>query len=336
MTPNSGKHPPSDRALRIVLRIGVAVLVVGLAAFGTMYYVGQRADAGPTLGQRQISAAEQQVRGTPNNVVARLALAEAYASGQRFDDAVAQYDEILRAVPDHRAALLGRAGLLLNKGDLVRAAAGYRRIVSTQAKGEFSAADPQLQEAHYYLAVIDERQGRPQQAITEAKAALRIEPTDSDAWYVLGAAQLKSGQADQAVTSLKRALLFVPTGWCDPYSRLVEAYRALHQAPHADYATAMIDLCQKRFEQARGRLLTLTSGPVAADALVGLGTVAERTGHRDEAIEWYRKALAVTPTSTDAIAGLSRLGVGPSSSPAKSAAPGPAKSSAPASTAGKG
>jgi tetratricopeptide (TPR) repeat protein len=321
MTPNSGKHPPSDRALRIVLRIGVAVLVAGLAAFGTMYYLGQRADAGPPMSQRQISAAEQQVRSTPNNVAARLSLAGAYESARRFDDAIAQYDEILRAVPDHRAALLGRAGLLLTKGDLNGAATGYRKIVGTQAKGEFAGADPQLQEAHYYLALIDERQSRPQNAITEAQAALRIEPTDSDAWYVLGTSQLKAGQADRAVASLKQALLFVPTGWCDPYGQLAQAYRTLRQAPQADYATAMVDLCQKRFDQARSRLLTLTSGPVGADALVGLGTVAESTGHQGEAIDWYRKALALKPTSTEAITGLSRLGVGPGSAAAKSPAP---------------
>jgi len=315
MTPNRGRHQPSDRVLRIALRIGVAVLVAGVVAFGALYYLGQRTDPGPSLSQRQLTAAEQQVRRTPNSVAARLSLAQAYASARRFDDAIRQYDEILRAVPDHRAALLGRAGLLLAKGDLDGAAAGYRRIVTTQAKGEFSGADPQLQEAHYYLAVIDDRQGRPEQAVTEAQAALRIEPTDSDAWYELGTAQLRSGRAAQAVASLQQALLFVPTGWCDPYDRLVEAYRSLRQAPQAEYASAMVDLCSKRFDQARARLLTLTSGPVAADALVGLGTVAESTGHPAEAIDWYRKALAVRPTSTAAMTGLSRLGVGPTSSP---------------------
>jgi tetratricopeptide (TPR) repeat protein len=336
MTPNSGKHPPSDRALRIALRIGVAVLVLGLVAFGSVYYLSQRAVAGPSLSQRQISSAEQAVRGKPNSVAARLALAQAYETAHRFDDAIRQYDEILRAVPDHRTALLGRAGALFTKGDLDSAAAGYQKLTSTQAKGEFAGADPQLEEAHYYLAVIDDRKGRAEQAITEAKAALKIEPTDSDAWYELGSAQLRAGQAPQAVNSLKQALLFVPTGWCEPYGQLAQAYRTLKQTPQADYSTAMVDVCQKRYDAARTRLLTLTSGPVAADALVGLGTVAESTGRQGEAIDWYRKALAVQPTNTTAITGLSRLGIGPTGTPSAKAAPAPQGAAAPTPTAGKG
>lgn len=338
MTPNSGKHPPSDLALRIALRIGVAVLAVGLAAFGSVYYLGQRADAGPSLSQRQLSAAEQAVRNKPNSVAARLALAQSYETARRFDDALRQYDEILRAVPDHRTALLGRAGVLFTKGDLDGAANGYRKLTTTQAKGEFAGADPQLEEAHYYLALIDLRKGRGQQAIGEAEAALKIEPTDSDAWYVLGSAQLRTGRATEAVTSLKQALRFVPTGWCEPYGELAQAYRTLRQAPQADYSTAMVDLCQKRYDAARARLLTLASGPVAADALVGLGSVAESTGHRNEAIDWYRKALAAQPTSTAAISALSRLGIGPTASspaPAKASTV-PKGSGASTPTAGKG
>jgi tetratricopeptide (TPR) repeat protein len=327
MTPNSGKHPPSDRALRIALRICVAALVLGLAAFGTVYYLGQRADAGPSSSRRQIVAAEQAVRATPNNVGARLALAQAYETARRFDEAITQYDEILRAMPDHRAAMLGRANALFAKGDLDAADTGYRRLTDTQAGGEFAGADPQLQEARYFLAVIAERRGRTDEAIRQAQAALKIEPTDSDAWYVLGGAQLKAGRAAQAVTSLKQALVFVPTGWCEPYGLLAQAYRSLAEPPQADYATAMVDLCQKRYESARTRLLTLTTGPVAADALIGLGMVAESTGRQSEAVDWYRKALSVQPTSTAAISALSRLGIGPTGS-ARSPAP-PAREAAP-------
>jgi superkiller protein 3 len=317
MTPNSGKQPPSDRALRIALWIGVAVLVLGLAAFGTVYYLGQRTDAGPSSSQRQIVAAEQAVRTTPNSVGARLALAEAYQTARRFDEAISQYDEILRAVPGHRAAMQGRADALYAKGDLDAADAGYRRLTDTQATGEFAGADPQLQEAHYFLAVIADRRGRSDEAIRQAQAALKIEPTDSDAWFVLGGAQLKAGQAAPAVASLKQALMFVPTGWCEPYGLLAQAYRSLAESPEAEYATAMVDLCQKRYEPARTRLATLTTGPVAADALIGLGTVAENTGRRSDAVDWYRKALSVQPTSTAAIAALSRLGIGPTG-PARS------------------
>jgi tetratricopeptide (TPR) repeat protein len=319
-TPSREKRPPSDRALRIAVRVAVAVLVLGSVAFGAVYYLGQRTDGGPSLIQRQVSTAEQQVRTTPNNLAARLALAQAYQAAQRPDDALAQYDLMLKAVPTYRAAMLGKAAVLLAKNDLSGASAMYKKVTGMSVKGEFAGADPQLQEAHYFLAVIASRQGQPQQAVTEAQAALKIEPTDSDAWYVLGSAQLAAGQPEASVVSLQRALMFVPTGWCEPYVALGKAFQRLGKAPQAEYASAMVDFCQQRPAQAQQRLEKLTSGPAGVDADLGLGAIAENGGRQDDAIGWYRKAVAADPTNTSAIQALSRLGIAPTAaaSPAAS------------------
>lgn len=309
MTPIRTNRSPSDRALRIALRVAVLVLALTMIGFGVTYYLGQHVDAGPGLADRQVTAAEQAVRTAPNNLAPRLALAQAYASAHRYDDALAQYAEILSAEPDHRAALLGKAGVLYAKGDLAGAAVAYHKITAEAVKGEFAGADPQLQEAHYFLALIANRQGQPQTAMTEAKAALAIEPTDSDAWYVLGTAQLQLGKAKDAVTSLRQAVLFVPTGWCDPYSKLTDAYRTLGKQPEAEYATAMVDFCQKRPDAARQRLETLTTSTIGVDAMLGLGMVDESSGQRDQAITWYRKVLSVDSHNQSAVTALSRLGV---------------------------
>jgi len=309
---------PSDRALSLALRLGVLVLVLGVGLFGTLYYLGQRADAGPTLAQRQVQEQEKLVRSSPNSVAARLALAQAYQGAQRLDDALVQYDEILKAVPAHRAALMGQGSVLLAKGDLNGSAAAYNKITRAGSSGEFAGADPQLQEAHYYLALIASKQNQTQRAITEAKAALAIEKTDSDAWYVLGAAQLQAGDAKTAVDSLNQAVLFVPTGWCEPYTQLNDAYTRLGRAAEAEYAGAMDDFCHKRNDSARSRLEKITTGPVAVKATVALGLVAESAGQRDEAIAWYRKTMALDRTNMTAITALSRLGITPNSSGATS------------------
>ncbi len=314
MTSNRRKHPPSDRALRIALRVGVAILALAMGAFASVYYLGQRADAGPSLAQRQIQAAERQVRDQPNNLAPRLALAQAYQSAHRLDDAIAQYDQILHAAPAHRAAILGKAGALLAKGDLTAAGTWYGKVTSAAVKGEFAGADPQLEEAHYFLALIASRQNRPAQAISEARAALKIEPTDSDAWYLLGKAQVTSGQPAAGVVSLRRALLFVPTGWCEPYAALVGAYRTLGKGPQSQYATAMVAFCQKRIPQAQQQLRGLTTGPAAADAWIGLGQIAESTGRQADAVTAYRRARDLEPTNTAVIEALARLGVGPTAS----------------------
>jgi tetratricopeptide (TPR) repeat protein len=293
------------------VRLEVLILVVVVALFGGFYVFDQRVDAGPSLVQRQVDAAEQQVRAAPNNIQARLALAQAYQQDGRFDDALRQYDEILKADGGHRAALLGRGGVLLAKGELAGAATAYRKITGVASTGEFAGADPQLAEAHYFLGSIALKQDKPTVAITELEAALKIEQTDSDTWYLLGVAQLRNGAAKDAVRSLRQALLFVPTGWCEPYSQLSAAHTKLGQRPQAEYAAAMVDFCQERPDEAARTLETLVTGPVAVDAMLGLGMIAESASDRTRAVGWYEKALAADASNIAAMSALARLGVGP-------------------------
>ena len=297
------------------MRLGVLALVIGFAAFGVIYYQDQYVDAGPSLVGRQTEAAEQAVRKAPGNIGARLALATAYRTDKRGDDALEQYDEILKADTAHRTALMGRGSVLMAKGDLKDAAKTYRKITGTAVKGEFARLDPQLQEAHYYLGSIALTEGRTKEAIKELTAALKIERSDSDALYLLGVARLKEGSPKLAVDSLNEALRYVPTGWCEPFSQLVVAYGKLAQVPQRTYAAAMADFCQKKPTEATRLLKTLTAGPVKVDAMMGLGLIAETGSNHPEAVAWYKKVLTVDAANINAISALSRLGVAPPAGP---------------------
>jgi tetratricopeptide (TPR) repeat protein len=298
--------------------LGVLTLAIGVPSFGVLYYHDQHVDAGPTLAARQIAGAEAAVRKAPNNIETRLQLAAAYVQDKRQDDALKQYDEILKADKSNRPSLLGRGGILIGKGDLAAAAASYHKITDAAVKGEFAGADPQAQEAHYYLGSIAAKEGKSKVAVTELQSALKIDATDSDALYLMGVVRLKEGSTQLAVDSFKQALLYVPTGWCQPYSQLVKAYGKLGQAPQATYARAMLGFCQKRPAEAIRQLKTLTTGPVAADALLGLGLIAETANQRVEAVAWYQKVLTVDAKNVDAMSALSRLGVKPPATPTPS------------------
>ena len=294
------------------MRLGVMVLVVGVAAFGFMYYQDQYAvKAGPSLVGRQIEGAEAAVKKTPNNIAARLALAEAYRHDKRYDDQLTQYDEILKADKANRFALLGRGGALTAKGDLKAAAVSYHKIADVESKGEFAGADPQLQEARYYLGSIALKQGNNKEAITWLSAALKIDKTDSDALYLMGLAQLKSGKPYLAVDALTQALRFVPTGWCEPHDQLALAYGKIGSAKQATYAGAMADFCHQKPDAAKTRLKTLVKGPMAVDAFLGLALIAETESNNPEAASWYKKVLTVDRKNVTASAALSRLGAGP-------------------------
>ena len=306
-----------------LLRLGALVLAIGVGTFGFIYYQDQHVDAGPSLIGRQTQTAETAVRKAPNNIAARLALAASYTSDKQLDDALAQYDIILKADKGNRAGLLGRGAVLMSKGDLTAATAAYHQVTGVATKGEFAGADPQLQEAHYFLGSIAVTQGKTREALTELQAALKIEPTDSDALYLLGVTRLRDGTPQLAVDALKRALLFVPTGWCEPYTQLALAQGKLGLAAQATYAGAMADFCHKKPVQAKTRLKTLIRGPEAVDALLGLALIAETESSNPEAVSWYKKVLVVDRKNVTAISGMSRLGVGPTAgktSPAPKAA----------------
>jgi tetratricopeptide (TPR) repeat protein len=316
MKPNQGAGTVSDRRLSLLMRLGVLVLVVGVAAFGTIYYQDQHVNAGPSMVDRQTTSAEAAVTKTPNDINARLTLAADYQLNKRSGDALAQYDIILKAAKGNRFALLGQGSVLIAQGNLTAAAASYKQITAGNAKGEFAGADPQLQEAYYYLGSIAVKQGNTKDALFELQAALGIDPQDSDSLYLQGLAQMQAGAPQLAIDAFNKALLFVPSGWCEPYTQLALAYTKQHSAPQATYNAAMADFCHNKTTDAKRLLMTLSKGPQAVNAMLELGLIAQTGSSNAEAVTWYQKVLTIDRTNAAAIVNLKQLGSGPAPSKA--------------------
>jgi tetratricopeptide (TPR) repeat protein len=300
-----------DRAMTLFLRIGAAVLAVGLVAFGVLYYKDQHVAAVAPLVDRQIALTEAAVRSNPNDLSARLQLGLVYQQAARYTDAVAQFDQVLKVSPGNKDALLGKGFALMTKGDLDLAVAPLTQIVKATRAGEFAGADAQLGAAYYYLGVIAVKQHRPDQALAQLGHALKIEPTDSDALYQVGLAQMQQGKNAAAVATFASALRFVPTGWCEPYQQMQVAYRSMSKPQLAEYAGAMASFCGNQPDQAKTRLKALVAGPAGVEAMLGLGLIAEAQNDNPGAVAWYRKALTKDPKNIAAISSLSALGVQP-------------------------
>jgi tetratricopeptide (TPR) repeat protein len=298
----------SDETLARLLRWGSVVLVALIAFFGVFYVLTQRVDPGPSALDRTVTAAEQSVVKDPRNVAARMTLASAYHQAGRLDDSVTQYSEILKVSKANVDALLARGQVYLEQGKATQAAADFSAITGTAKGGEFARIDERTAAAHYFLGTILLQQGKAAQAVTEVQAALTTDPTDSDAFYVLGQALAAQQQWSPAASAYLSALRFVPTGWCEPYDGLQTAWSKLGQTPQASYAGAMAQICRGDTATATQTLQGLTSGPMAADAMVGLGLAAETSGDSKAAADWYRKAIAKDPKNENAAAGLNRVG----------------------------
>jgi tetratricopeptide (TPR) repeat protein len=302
----------------------ILVLVLGIPLVGVIYFMDRHVDPGPNLVQRQIIAGEEAVRKNPNQVGARTQLALAYSTVGRYSDAIVQFTEILKVEPDNRAALLGRGWAYIQAGDFDAAAKDCQAIVDAAKGGEMANVDPQLEAAYYSLGVIALKQSRPTDAVTSLTKAIGIDRTDADALGALGTAFLATGDAKSAVVVLRRAIALVPTGWTDPYAELSKAYTALNDAAGTQYADAMVAFTQKHPDVATAGLKSLTSGPYAIDALIGLGLIAEEEADLGSATAYYSQVLAKEPQNFAAITGLNRLGATPLASPTPSiAAPSP-------------
>jgi tetratricopeptide (TPR) repeat protein len=323
MKPNRRTTSVSDRRVSLLLRLGVLVLVVGVAAFGTIYYQDQHLSAGPSMIDRQTQNAEAAVKKTPNDINARLTLAADYQEAKRLDDALAQYNIILNAAKGNRFALLGRGSVQTAKGNLTAAVADYKQITAANAKGQFAGADPQLQEAYYHLGSIAVTQGKAKEAIFELQAAIGIDPQDSDSLYLMGLAQLKAGAPKLAIDAFTKAVEFVPTGWCEPYTQLALTYGKLADAPQATYNAGMADFCHNEIADAKAKLTTLIKGPQEVNAMLGLAVIADTGSDHAGAIGWFKKVLVVDPKNVAAIAALKQLAAVPTpsnTSPAPKAA----------------
>jgi tetratricopeptide (TPR) repeat protein len=317
-----------DKKLRRILILMVEATVLLVVIFGVVYYIGQRTNAGPTLNERAIASAEDKVRSDPNSLGDRLALAQAYTDAQRPADALTQYDEVLKADPTSRTAMMGAGAILYGQGDLARALEKYQAAVKVSGGEEFSAADPQLEESLYYVGRITLEKGDAKGAIDPLKKALAIDKTDSDAWYFLGDALVRTGDPTKGADAYSQALTFVPWGWCEPYTGLQAAYTKLGDKDGVAYASAMSDVCTGKTEQGLAGLKALQSGPYRIQGLLGLGLAAESSGDVQQAISWYSQVTKEEPKNVAALTALARLESG------ASAEPGSSNSAQPSGTAG--
>jgi tetratricopeptide (TPR) repeat protein len=311
----------NDRTIDRAIRVLAIVLPVGLLVFGAFYWLDRHPAAGPSLRDREVSAAEQAVRENPNDLTMRNYLGAAYVSAGRVQDGIDQFTVVLDASPSDRPALLGRGLAYMQLESYDAAVADFQTLIDTNQGGEFAATDPQLEQAYYELGVAELARGRAAEAVAAEEAALRINGGDADALYVFGTALIQTGDATKGVAALRRAVQYVPAGWCEPYQGLVDGYTALGDADGTTYATAMVALCEGRLDEARQGLQPLTAGPMKIDALLGLALVAQQSGDAAGAAAAYQQVLAVDPGNTSAQIGLSQLGwVEPGQSAAPTAA----------------
>jgi tetratricopeptide (TPR) repeat protein len=117
---------------------------------------------------RDVAYWQETMAETPGDVTVRLALGNAYALNNRFEEAVQEYTAVLKDYPEYKSAWnnLGSAYRALGKKS--RALDAYRKAVKI---------DPRYALAYYNIGVVYDAAGQYEKALEYYADAVKIDPT---------------------------------------------------------------------------------------------------------------------------------------------------------------
>jgi tetratricopeptide (TPR) repeat protein len=290
----------------VVLFAGLAI-ILGLAA-AVMLVRSEFGSSDPSVLEQDEERLQEAILEDPNDPDLRVSLANVYLEGRRYDEAIAQYNEVLKADENRQDALIGLGLAYRDKGDSDQALSAFNKLVEVTEGSEFAGVDRRLEAVHYYLGEIYLERNEPAKAVEELQAALKIEPTDADALYLLGNALQAQGEYDGAIAVYAVATSLVPD-FREAYEGMAAAAEKQDDALIATYARAMIRLFSGDPRTAVRDLEDVTGqSPENAAAYFGLGYGYEQLGERDKALAAYRQSTEIDPSQYAAQSALARLG----------------------------
>jgi tetratricopeptide (TPR) repeat protein len=286
----------STQAIQRAIWIAFALFIIVVVAFAG-YYIWDRyihlGDQSPVeLGLEHVKKAVQE---DPQNVEARVVLADSYLAAGQYRQALDQANQVLGAYPDNVSALLiaGIAAVRLDEPKV--ALEPLEAFVALRKDQPMAGVDTALEAAYYFLGESYVKLNRPGDAISALEAALAISPTDADALHQLGQAYQASDQPEKALEQYHQAVRFVPD-FAEVYGGMVESYTALGQSDYEAYARGMEAYSLEDYAAAQTQLeLAIGALPDFAPVHVGLGLTYEKLGQLEAALTLIERALVLNP-----------------------------------------
>lgn len=286
-----------DWAVRIV-----GLLLVGAALFlGYTVIEGERQTRAGSLTGRAVSNLEEMVRQNPEDVTARLLLADAYRDVGQLNDAVEQYTQALELDKDSVQALSGLGSVAMLREEWRTAEGYWLRVIDLLAGAKDGAQAERLERAYYLYGTTLIQLAEYEEAVGFLKEAVRIRKDNADTRYALAVAYGKLDLKDNQRQELEVALAFVPSM---PEANYDLGLIMLEAGDRAQAA----ELFRRSVDAAPGR-------PEPMDALLALGPFEERIAASDSLAESdpetalieARIAYALDTTSADAARRVARL-----------------------------
>lgn len=282
-----------DIAIKVT---GAAVLVAVIFLVYTMITTQAR-DRANSPAMRAATNLAAAVRKDPDNVAARLRLADALAAAGQLDEAAEQYQAALKIRKDDPQALAGLALLSMNQKEFRTAEGYWRKIITILEESQYAAVDQRLEKAYYYLGSTLMELKEYEDATTFLRQALRIRRDASDTYFMLAIAYKEMDNETKYEENLRYALQFDPL------------------LPEANYEYALLLLKNDQVADAAERLRVSADNAPADrtepfDELAKLGTAEEHieaarsslaSKESTTALSEARIAAAIDPESIDAV-----------------------------------
>jgi len=325
---------PLDAAIAV---IAVVVLVLG-AFLGYSVWAQSRMVVASTPAARAVAAVEAKVRKNPNDIDARMQLAQALAVAAREDEAIAQYEAALKINKNFAPAISGIGFLALQRKDFAEGEKYFRRVIEILEPKHTSGPDAQLEIAYFYLGTALMEQKEYEEAANYYKKAILLRRDASDTHYALAFTYNKLGSETKYREELENTLLFDPKMPEANYDYALLLLKDGDKAGAAEHlrtavtAAPGVELPQTaldelgpfsdRFAAAKAKAakdpkaalvearIAVALEPDSVEALVLLGDLAVKTGAKQHATDTYRRVLVIDPNNAAAKAGLEKVNNG--------------------------
>ena len=238
----------SIEQLEVAIRMNPGDERSRLALSRVLTSAGRDADAARAL--------EDTLRVIPASGRAHWWLATSYERVNRFGDARREFEQAASM------AVAGRSHLLATVGRLASGAADNAGAVDALTRAV--ADDPGSPAWHKLLAGALVLEDRPDDALAEFAAALRIDPRDSDAHLGLGQIYLNAGRTAEAVDALRRATELKPDSIEAEYALATALTRLGNAREAARYFEHVEQVQRQRLADRRRQLLLDTLREEAA------------------------------------------------------------------------
>ena len=175
---------------------------------------------------RQDEAIEQfdiLLKKDPYNMNVRFALANAFIKKGKYDEGINQYRYVIRNRPDEPMGYYNLAYALALMGNVDDAVFTYCRAIELK---------PDYTEAHNSLGVLLLKQHRTREAVFHFQKALETNPEYAGAFYNLGVALLEEGRIQEAIRNYQKVLDIQPE-FASAHYRLGQAFLKEGNVPFA-------------------------------------------------------------------------------------------------------